>query len=28
VYSEGADLKIMAPALAGLRHIAKAQAPT
>jgi LysR family transcriptional regulator, flagellar master operon regulator len=25
VYSEGADLKIMAPALAGLRHIAKAQ---
>lgn len=26
VYSEGADLKVMAPALAGLRHIAKAQA--
>lgn len=25
VYSEGADAKIMAPALAGLRHIAKAQ---
>ncbi len=25
VYSEGADLKIMAPALAGLRHIAKTQ---
>ena len=24
VYSEGADLKVMAPALAGLRHIAKA----
>jgi DNA-binding transcriptional LysR family regulator len=26
VYSEDADVKIMAPALAGLRHIAKAQA--
>lgn len=26
VYSENADLKVMAPALAGLRHIAKAQA--
>lgn len=26
VYSEGADIKVMAPALAGLRHIAKAQA--
>ncbi|HYD55954.1 MAG TPA: LysR family transcriptional regulator [Burkholderiales bacterium] len=26
VYSEGADLKVMAPALAGLRHIAKTQA--
>ena len=25
VYSEGADIKVMAPALAGLRHIAKAQ---
>jgi DNA-binding transcriptional LysR family regulator len=25
VYSEGADVKVMAPALAGLRHIAKAQ---
>lgn len=26
VYSENADLKVMAPALAGLRHVAKAQA--
>ncbi len=25
VYAEGADVKVMAPALAGLRHIAKAQ---
>jgi LysR family transcriptional regulator, flagellar master operon regulator len=28
VYSEGADLKVMAPALAGLRHIAKVQEGT
>jgi hypothetical protein len=28
VYSEAADVKVMAPALAGLRHIAKAQAGT
>jgi LysR family transcriptional regulator, flagellar master operon regulator len=28
VYSEGADIKVMAPALAGLRHIAKAQEGT
>jgi hypothetical protein len=25
VYSEGADLKVMAPALAGLRYVAKSQ---
>jgi DNA-binding transcriptional LysR family regulator len=28
VYSEGADIKVMAPALAGLRHIAKRQSET
>jgi DNA-binding transcriptional LysR family regulator len=28
VYSDGADVKIMEPALAGLRHVAKAQAGT
>jgi hypothetical protein len=25
VYSEGADAKVVTPALAGLRHVAKAQ---